>query len=141
MVATGQVRALCLALPEAFELEAWEHPTFRVGNGRGKIFCTAATDGSTVAVKADLVEREALVAQGDPFFTPAYVGSKGWVGIRTDHPKDRLGGDRRADRHQLLPDRAQTPRSSGAQRPPSAAVVTKMSINIHGRERPPRRMK
>src|SRR5205814_9890265 len=37
-----RVRALCLALPEAFELETWDHPTFRVGGGRGKIFCTSA---------------------------------------------------------------------------------------------------
>jgi hypothetical protein len=33
-----RVRKLCLAMPEAFEVEAWEHPTFRVGGGRGKIF-------------------------------------------------------------------------------------------------------
>jgi hypothetical protein len=52
------VRRLCLALPEAFELEAWDPPTFRVGSGRGKIFCTAATDGSSITVKADPVDRE-----------------------------------------------------------------------------------
>jgi predicted DNA-binding protein (MmcQ/YjbR family) len=83
----GRVRGLWLALPEAFELEAWGHPTFRVGGGRGKIFCTAATDGSSLTVKADPLEREALLAQGDPFFFPAYVGSKGWVGVRADHPR------------------------------------------------------
>jgi predicted DNA-binding protein (MmcQ/YjbR family) len=79
-----RVRELCLALPEAFELEAWEHPTFRVGGGRGKIFCTAAADGSTATVKADPEEREALLAQGDPFYFPPYVGGKGWVGIHVD---------------------------------------------------------
>jgi predicted DNA-binding protein (MmcQ/YjbR family) len=82
-----RVRTLCLALPEAFELETWDHPTFRVGSGRGRIFCTAATDGSSVTMKADAVEREALLAQGDPFYLPPYVGSKGWVGIRLDHPR------------------------------------------------------
>jgi hypothetical protein len=45
---------LCLALPGAFELETWDHPTFRVGGGRD-------------TVKADPVEREALLAQGEPF--------------------------------------------------------------------------
>lgn len=80
-----RVRTLCLALPEAFELEAWGHPTFRVGGGRGKMFCTAAADGSTITLKADVVEREALLAQGDPFFVPPYVGDKGWLGIRSDH--------------------------------------------------------
>jgi predicted DNA-binding protein (MmcQ/YjbR family) len=81
-----RVRALCLALPEAFELETWDHPTFRVGSGRGRIFCTAAPDGS-ITLKADPVEREALLAQGDPFYVPPYVGNKGWLGVRTDHPR------------------------------------------------------
>ena len=81
-----RARGLCLALPETFERETWDHPTFRVGSGRGKIFCTAAPDGSTITVKADPVEREALLAQGDPFYVPPYVGDKGWVGIRSDHP-------------------------------------------------------
>jgi predicted DNA-binding protein (MmcQ/YjbR family) len=82
-----RVRTLCLALPEAFELEAWDHPTFRVGSRRGKIFCTAAPDGSTITLKADPVEREALLSEGDPFYVPPYVGGKGWLGIRTDHPQ------------------------------------------------------
>jgi len=82
-----RVRGLCLVLPEAFELETWDHPTFRVGTGRGRIFCTAAADGSTLTLKADPVEREALLARGDSFFVPAYVGAKGWLGIRADHPR------------------------------------------------------
>ena len=82
-----RIRGLCLALPDAFELEAWEHPTFRVGGGRGKIFCTAAPDGATLTVKAEPLEREALLAQGEPFFLPPYVGGKGWVGIHADHPR------------------------------------------------------
>jgi predicted DNA-binding protein (MmcQ/YjbR family) len=82
-----RVRALCLALPEAFEVEAWEHPTFRVGTGRGKMFCIAADDGSQVRVKADPIEREALLEQGDPFYMPAYVGHKGWVGVQLDGPR------------------------------------------------------
>jgi hypothetical protein len=63
-----RVRTLCLALPGAFEVEAWEHPTFRVGSGRGKMFCIAAEDGSSIRLKADPVEREALLAQGEPFY-------------------------------------------------------------------------
>ena len=82
-----RVRALCLALPEAFELEAWGHPTFRVGRGRGRMFCIAAADGSSIRLKADPVEREAQLAQGDLFCRPAYVGAKGWVGMRLDHPR------------------------------------------------------
>jgi predicted DNA-binding protein (MmcQ/YjbR family) len=83
----ARVRALCLALPEAFELEAWEHPTFRVGTGRGKIFCTAAEDGSSITVKADPIERDAVLAQGEPFYVPPYVGHRGWLGVRTEDPR------------------------------------------------------
>jgi predicted DNA-binding protein (MmcQ/YjbR family) len=79
------VRKLSLALPEAFERETWDHPTFRVGSGRGKIFCIAAEDGSSIRLKADPLEREALIAQGEPFYVPAYVGTKGWVGVNLDH--------------------------------------------------------
>jgi predicted DNA-binding protein (MmcQ/YjbR family) len=79
-----RVRTVCPALPESFELETWDHPTFRVGSGRGKIFCTAAGDPSTIAIKADPLEREALLAQNEPFCIAAYVGSKGWIGIRLD---------------------------------------------------------
>jgi predicted DNA-binding protein (MmcQ/YjbR family) len=79
-----RVRALSLALPEAFEQETWEHPTFRVGGGKGKIFCIAAANGSAIRMKADPEEREALLAQGEPFFIPAYVGHKGWVGMNLD---------------------------------------------------------
>jgi predicted DNA-binding protein (MmcQ/YjbR family) len=82
-----RVRALCLDLPETFEAETWGHPTFRIATGKGRIFCTAATDGSTIALKADPVEREALLAEGDRYFVPAYVGSKGWLGVRTDDPR------------------------------------------------------
>jgi predicted DNA-binding protein (MmcQ/YjbR family) len=79
-----RVRALCAELPETFEVEAWGHPTFRVGSGRGKMFCTAAVDGSSITLKADPVEREALLQQGDPFYLPPYTGGKGWVGVQLD---------------------------------------------------------
>jgi predicted DNA-binding protein (MmcQ/YjbR family) len=79
-----RVRRLCLALPEAFEIEAWGRPTFRVGGGRGKMFCIAAEDGTTATAKADAIEREALLEQGEPFYVPPYVGHAGWIGVRLD---------------------------------------------------------
>ena len=84
MTSIERVRTLCLALPEAFEREAWDHPTFRVGAGRGSIFCIAGADGSSLTLKADPLEREALLDQGEPFYVPPYVGHKGWVGVRAD---------------------------------------------------------
>ena len=72
-------RKLALSLPETYEKEAWGHPTFRVG--RDKMFASMAEDGSSATVKADPEERPALLADPDRYFLPAYVGSKGWVGI------------------------------------------------------------
>src|SRR5690606_18547218 len=77
-------RKLCLALPETYEKEAWGHPTFRVG--RDKMFASMATDGSTATCKADPDERPALLAEPERYFLPAYVGSKGWLGITLDQP-------------------------------------------------------
>jgi predicted DNA-binding protein (MmcQ/YjbR family) len=50
------------------------------------MFCIAAEDGSRVSLKADPIEREALLDQGEPFYLPAYVGHKGWIGVQLDHP-------------------------------------------------------
>lgn len=82
-----RVRALCLALPEAFERETWSHPTFRLGGGQGRIFCGAAGDGSSITVKAHPAEGDALLAGGEPYFVPPYVGAKGWVGLRLDEAR------------------------------------------------------
>jgi predicted DNA-binding protein (MmcQ/YjbR family) len=37
-----------------------------------------------MTLKAEPLEREALLARGGPYFVPAYVGDKGWLGIRLD---------------------------------------------------------
>jgi predicted DNA-binding protein (MmcQ/YjbR family) len=80
-----RLRAVCLALPEAVEKETWDIPTFRV---RDKIFAMApdAEDGVlTVQCKAPPGAQAVLVgADPDRFFVPAYVGPKGWVGMRLD---------------------------------------------------------
>ena len=85
----ARLRRICLALPEAEEIETWGHPTFRV---RKKIFvgCGAGDDGRVqMTCKSPPGEQLALVA-ADPkrFFVPAYVGSRGWVGVRLDGPVD-----------------------------------------------------
>lgn len=83
-----RVRAICLALPEATEKEAWGDPTFRVrdkifamekrGDGRIALWCKAPPGSQAVLVGAD----------PQRFFVPPYVGSKGWVGIRLDKDPD-----------------------------------------------------
>ncbi len=84
-----KLRAVCLALPEAHEVEAWSEPTFRVQN---KIFAMyAASDThhgmgrASVWVKSTHLIQDLLIHEDpDRFFAPPYVGPKGWLGIRID---------------------------------------------------------
>ena len=83
-----RLRAICLALPEAEEKEAWGDPTFRVrdtifamqkrGDGRISVWCKAPPGSQMVLVGAD----------PERFFVPPYVGPKGWVGMRLDSDPD-----------------------------------------------------
>jgi predicted DNA-binding protein (MmcQ/YjbR family) len=85
----ARLRKLCLALPEAHEVEAWGEPTFRV---RNKIFAMYAADGHHRGagrpagwLKAAPGDQEAMVsAAPECFFAPPYVGPKGWIGIWLD---------------------------------------------------------
>jgi hypothetical protein len=88
-----RVRALCLALPEAHEVEAWGEPTFRVRNKMFAMYADAGNHhGKGIAglwVKATHVNQDLLV-RSEParFFVPPYVGPSGWVGIRLDARPD-----------------------------------------------------
>jgi len=75
-----RIRRICLALPEAYEEETWGSATFRV---RKKIFVMAADHEGrgTVTMKSTGEEQQALLAVGEPYFFPAYVGTKGWIGV------------------------------------------------------------
>jgi hypothetical protein len=87
-----QVRALCLALPEATERLSHGSPTFFVrdrktfvmylddhhGDGRLALWC-AAPPG---------VQAELVAAEPDRFFRPPYVGHRGWLGVRLDRDPD-----------------------------------------------------
>jgi predicted DNA-binding protein (MmcQ/YjbR family) len=85
---TDRLRAICLALPDAIEMETWGDPTFRVrgkifamekrGDGRLSVWCKAPPGSQMVLVGAD----------PDRFFVPPYVGPKGWIGMRLDRNPD-----------------------------------------------------
>jgi hypothetical protein len=87
-----RLRKLCLALPEAHEVEAWGAPTFRV---RNRMFAMYTAPGNhhhghaAVWCKATPVN-QGLMIQSAPerFFWPPYVGASGWVGIRLDNKPD-----------------------------------------------------
>jgi hypothetical protein len=88
-----RLRKLCLALPEAHEVEAWGEPTFRVrnklfamyaaagnhhGTGRPAVWCKAAPGNQTLMIKA----------APSRFFVPPYVGPSGWIGVWLDGAAD-----------------------------------------------------
>jgi predicted DNA-binding protein (MmcQ/YjbR family) len=83
-----RLREICLALPEAAEKETWGEATFRV---RDKIFVVAGIgdECTSMSCKAPPGVQEMLVGS-DPqrFFRPAYVGHRGWVGVRLDAGTD-----------------------------------------------------
>ncbi len=88
-----RVRSICLALPEAHEVEAWGEPTFRVRNKQFAMYADPGNHhGKGVAgvwVKSTHVNQD-LLLRSDPerFFRPPYVGPSGWVGIRLDGKPD-----------------------------------------------------
>ena len=102
-----RLRKLCLALPEAHEVEAWGEPTFRVRNklfamyaapnnhhgaGRPAVWCKAAAGNQSLMVRAC----------PDRFFVPPYVGPSGWVGVWLDRDPDWAEvGDLMGDSYRL----------------------------------------
>ena len=88
MDAERAIRDIALGFPEAVEKVTWGHPTFRV---RDKIFVSYGVDDdgrAQVTMKTAPGEQASLLAEGEPFFLPKYVGAKGWIGIRLDDETD-----------------------------------------------------
>jgi len=89
----SRIRSICLALPEAHEVEAWGTPTFRVCN---KLFAMYADAGDhrgggrpAIWVKSTHVNQDLLChADADRFFSPPYVGPSGWIGVHLDRKPD-----------------------------------------------------
>lgn len=88
-----RLRKICLALPEAHEVEAWGEPTFRV---RNKMFAMYASSGNHHGAGRAAVwckaapANQSLMVQAEPgrFFVPPYVGPSGWVGVWLDDKVD-----------------------------------------------------
>ena len=84
--ALKQVRSICLALPEAGEVEAWGHPTFRAGK---KMFAAfgEGREGLTIGLKVGFDRQEELLAD-ERFFPTPYAARQGWVSLRIDGKTD-----------------------------------------------------
>ena len=86
-----RLRAICMALPEVTERPSHGAPTFFVRDK--KSFATLWADGHHgddfphLWCAAPPGAQASLIAAGpDRFFRPAYVGGRGWIGIRLDGP-------------------------------------------------------
>jgi len=88
--ALERVRTICYGFPGTEEKLSHGAPSFFV---RGKMFVGFVEDhhgDSRVAAwcKAEPEDQRRLVASDpDRYFVPPYVGVKGWVGVRLDHPR------------------------------------------------------
>jgi hypothetical protein len=83
-----RLSGICLALPEAAREDSGRHAAFRV---RRRTFAYWLDDHRGdegivgLVCKARWGEAEALVAaEPERFYTPAYLGPRGWVGLRLD---------------------------------------------------------
>jgi len=79
-----QLRAICLALPEASEQGGVGDPSFKV---RDKIFAMQhrVNDRLSMWCKAPPGAQDVLVgSDAKRFFVPPYVGHHGWVGLWLD---------------------------------------------------------
>ena len=80
----SRVRSLCLALPEAVEIESRGRPHWRAGRSPFFAFVGARMGlPFTVCVKLD--PEEQLAWEDDPrFFVPPYWGPYGWRALHLD---------------------------------------------------------
>src|SRR5688500_10796445 len=88
-----RIRKICLALPEAHEVEAWCEPTFRV---RNRLFAMYAASGNhhggcrtAVGIESTHVTQGLLVqSDAERFFAPPHVDASGWIGVHQEHAAD-----------------------------------------------------
>ncbi|MCU1392532.1 MAG: hypothetical protein JWM34_960 [Ilumatobacteraceae bacterium] len=90
--ALERVRAACAGLPAVVERPSHSSPTFFVegkksfvmfmddhhGDGRLALWCAAPP-----GVQASMIDEDA-----ERFFSPPYVGGRGWLGVRLDRSPD-----------------------------------------------------
>jgi hypothetical protein len=88
----GQLRAICLALPEVTERLSHGAPTWFAVK---KSFVTLWADGHHAEDFPHLwcaglpgAQQELTAAEPGRFFRPPYVGGRGWIGVRLDRDLD-----------------------------------------------------
>lgn len=90
--ALKEVRRLCLALPEACEIEAWGHPTFRAGK---KMFAGFGEEEGRLSLGMKVgFDRQDELLNDSRFFPTPYAARQGWVSLTIDNNTDwtEVGG-------------------------------------------------
>src|SRR5579871_3184900 len=83
--ALNAIRKLCLALPEAREIEAWGHPTFRAGK---KMFAAFGELEGIRSLGLNVgFDRQEQLLKDERFFPTPYAARLGWVSLRFDRKK------------------------------------------------------
>jgi predicted DNA-binding protein (MmcQ/YjbR family) len=85
-----RVTQICLALPEATAQPSGEHITFRARKKTFAYFLNNHHGDGIVSVCCKVLpgDNAALVAANPTkFYLPAYIGPRGWVGLRLDTGK------------------------------------------------------
>ena len=85
-----RVREICLALPEATEKLTHGAAGFFVRKQFAMLWPAGHHDRDFPHMwcAAPLGAQEALIASGERFFRPPYVGHRGWIGVRLDGDVD-----------------------------------------------------
>jgi len=104
--ALERITRVCLALPEAAFVREGRHATFRVGKKAFAYFLDNHHGDAAIGVCVRVSRPKAeTLARKEPkrFYLPAYIGSRGWLGVRVDAARvdwddvaDRVGESYRA---------------------------------------------
>lgn len=90
--AAATLRAICAALPEVTERVSHGQLAFFVREKRVVCYLTEDHHGdgrlALVAPAPDGVQEELVGSEPERFFRPAYVGHRGWIGLRLDIDPD-----------------------------------------------------
>lgn len=87
----AEVRKCCLALPEATERLSHGTPSFFVGRQFATVWPIGHHDASFPQLWCAAsygVQAELIAMAPKRFFKPAYVGPRGWIGVRLDGAVD-----------------------------------------------------
>lgn len=76
----AELRRVCLAFPEAVEVEAWGRPTFRAGKKIFAVFGSGEERPYSMIFKPDADDYQGLISD-TRIFVPPYFGPGGWLAL------------------------------------------------------------